>query len=111
MLETCQFSLFWATVHEEEDLITEVVGFKDSIRKFICHVMGISFQNIDRTTLADQLGGLTGAELDGWVSKYGWTSRGENIFIANQEENVKTKKITEKIAFESTVDIMSANSA
>ena len=45
---------------------------------------------------------FAGAELDGWVSKYGWTSRGENIFIANQEENVKTKKITEKIAFEST---------
>jgi len=111
MLETCQFSLFWATLSEEEDLVAEVSGFKDSIRKFICHVIGISFQSIDKSTLSEQMGGLTGAGLESWVTKYGWVSKGEDIFIANQEENVKTKKITEKIAFESIVDIMGSNAA
>lgn len=36
------------------------------------------------------------------MSKYGWKDVGNGlIFIGNQEENIKTKNITEKIDFES----------
>ncbi len=37
-----------------------------------------------------------------WVVKYGWreSANGE-IAVANQEDNIKTKNITEKISFES----------
>lgn len=41
------------------------------------------------------------AELNQWISKYGWTRQEDGqIFIANQEHIVKTKKINEKIAFD-----------
>ena len=37
-----------------------------------------------------------------WISKYGWSIQNDgNVFITNQEENIKTKNITEKITFES----------
>ena len=37
-----------------------------------------------------------------WVNKYGWSvSPDDTVYIANQEDNIKTKNITEKITFES----------
>ena len=37
-----------------------------------------------------------------WVNKYGWSvSQDDTVYIANQEDNIKTKNITEKITFES----------
>jgi len=43
----------------------------------------------------------TDADLKMWISKYGWEDKGDSVFITNQEELVKTKKITEKISFDS----------
>ncbi|XP_067944704.1 eukaryotic translation initiation factor 3 subunit K-like [Watersipora subatra] len=82
MLETCQFAFFWTSLEEESDLVETIVGFTDSIRKFVCHV---------------------------WISKYGWTENGSSVYIANQEDFVKTRKVTEKIDFDSIADIMVAN--
>lgn len=42
-----------------------------------------------------------------WIKKYGWKDQGEAILIAKQDENIKTKNITEKIAFENLSNIMS----
>ena len=43
------------------------------------------------------------------MKKYGWTDMGKGmIFIANQDENIKTKNITEKIDFDSVSPIMAA---
>ena len=37
-----------------------------------------------------------------WISKYGWKDHGTGeIYVSNQEDNIKTKNITEKITFES----------
>ena len=37
-----------------------------------------------------------------WINKYGWQLGNDgNVFITNQEENIKTKNITEKISFDS----------
>lgn len=37
-----------------------------------------------------------------WINKYGWKLQEDgNVFIVNQEENIKTKNITETITFES----------
>ena len=47
--------------------------------------------------------------LNHWVKKYGWKLEGKNvIFIANQDENIKTKNITEKIDFENVAGLMAA---
>lgn len=42
------------------ELCDRIVGFQDSIRKFVCHVVGITFQTIDRGLLAQLLGGVDG---------------------------------------------------
>ena len=42
-----------------------------------------------------------GDSLDQWISKYGWKQLPDStVFIANQDDIVKTKKITEKISFD-----------
>lgn len=41
-----------------------------------------------------------------WIKKYGWKDQGELILIALQEENIKTKNITEKIEFDNLGPIM-----
>jgi len=115
------------------ELCDRIVGFQDSIRKFVCHVVGITFQTIDRGLLAQLLGGVDGkiykvfifnilydykvykvslftdATLKHWVKKYGWKEETKTIiFVANQDENIKTKNITEKIDFENVAGLMAA---
>jgi translation initiation factor 3 subunit K len=53
---------------------------------------------------------FTDQTLKHWVKKYGWKEEDSGmIFIANQDENIKTKNITEKIDFESAAAIMAAS--
>lgn len=60
ILERCDFQHFWDRVLSMSELCDRIVGFQDSIRKFVCHVVGITFQTIDRTLLAQLLGGVDG---------------------------------------------------
>ncbi|XP_070577628.1 eukaryotic translation initiation factor 3 subunit K-like [Ptychodera flava] len=109
LLETCQFKKFWSEISHSE-IIVGVNGFKDSIRKYICHVMGITYQTIDQDLLAELLGDLSHEELKQWMTKYGWAvTQDGKAFIANQEENVKPKNITEKIDFDSVAGILAAS--
>lgn len=48
----------------------------------------------------------TDVTLKHWVKKYGWRDDGNLIFIANQDENIKTKNITEKIEFDHLAPLM-----
>uniref|UniRef100_T1IQP2 Eukaryotic translation initiation factor 3 subunit K n=1 Tax=Strigamia maritima TaxID=126957 RepID=T1IQP2_STRMM len=109
LLEVCRFKDFWTTIQESPDVITGISGFEDSIRKFICHVVGITYQTIEQTVLTELLGGVTEVVLKQWMTKYGWKElENSMIFVTNQEENIKTKNITEKIDFESVAGIMAA---
>ncbi|XP_028680557.2 eukaryotic translation initiation factor 3 subunit K [Erpetoichthys calabaricus] len=110
LLETCHFQAFWQNLEENRELIEGITGFEDSVRKFICHVVGITYQNIEKMLLAEMLGDLTDSQLRAWMSKYGWTeSDPGQIFIYNQEENIKPKNIVEKIDFESVSSIMATS--
>lgn len=61
------------------------------------------FDNLPVTTV------LLDATLKHWVKKYGWKEESKTmIFIANQDENIKTKNITEKIDFENVAGLMAA---
>lgn len=60
ILEQCDFQQFWSRVANMPDLYDKIVGFHDSIRKFVCHVVGITFQTIDKTLLAQLLGDVDG---------------------------------------------------
>nr|QBH73271.1 eukaryotic translation initiation factor 3 subunit K [Carausius morosus] len=109
ILERCDFQQFWDRVLSMSDLCSRITGFHDSIRKFVCHVVGITFQTVDKHLLAQLLGGVDEMTLHQWVNKYGWKEQENNmIFIANQDDNIKTKNITEKIDFESATTIMAA---
>jgi len=109
MLETCQFQLFWEHLMEISDLTLIINGFEDSIRKFICYVIGITYQVIKKTTLKELLGNLTEAQVNTWIAKNNWKDQGDGfVFVANQEDSIKTKNITEKITFEGIAAIMAS---
>nr|XP_045010469.1 eukaryotic translation initiation factor 3 subunit K isoform X1 [Jaculus jaculus] len=136
LLETCHFQAFWQALDENMDLLEGITGFEDSVRKFICHVVGITYQHIDRWLLAEMLGDLTGSlvlrnqstsaalpipphtlpmsptdsQLKVWMSKYGWSAdESGQIFICSQEESIKPKNIVEKIDFDSVSSIMASS--
>ncbi|KAL1509734.1 hypothetical protein ABEB36_004427 [Hypothenemus hampei] len=109
ILEQCDFQLFWTRIRTTPELTQKIVGFLDSIRKFVCHVVGITFQIIHRNHLAVLLGGIDDKTLQVWVKKYGWKfEENELVFIGNQDENIKTKNISEKIDFDSVGHIMAS---
>lgn len=60
ILEKCDFELFWSKIlsTEHTEHIASVTGFYDSIRKYVCHVIGITFQTIARDYLVRLLGGV-----------------------------------------------------
>ncbi|EDL24097.1 eukaryotic translation initiation factor 3, subunit 12, isoform CRA_b, partial [Mus musculus] len=110
LLETCHFQAFWQALDENMDLLEGITGFEDSVRKFICHVVGITYQHIDRWLLAEMLGDLTDNQLKVWMSKYGWSAdESGQVFICSQEESIKPKNIVEKIDFDSVSSIMASS--
>jgi len=60
LLENCNFKEFWYNVHSTPELYAKVNGFLDSVRKFVCHVIGITFQSIEKHNLMELLGGIDG---------------------------------------------------
>merc|ERR1712029_986579 len=111
LLEMCQFRTFWHEQPQYHNLTASIKDFNDSIRKYVCHVVSITYQHIEKSTMCLLLGGIDVNTLSGWVQKYGWKeTEGDHgyILVANQEETVKTKNITEKIEFDSVAGIMAA---
>ena len=108
LLETCQFKAFWDRVHTMSE-VRAVAGFEDSVRKYVCHVISITYQNIQEETLCELLGLVDENAVNQWIDKNGWKAgdRG-HVTISNQEEQIKTKKITEKIDLESVAGIMAS---
>lgn len=105
-LELCQFQRFWQEKSKDQTLISQITGFDDSIRKFVCHVVNITYQSIDKSVLKDLLGNVTDSELKSWTAKNGWKEEHGTIYVANQEDNIKTKNITEKITFDTVSVVM-----
>lgn len=108
ILEQCDFQQFWSRIYSQPELTQRITGFSDSIRKFVCHVVGITYQTVDVDYLTQLLGDVDNKTLQHWVKKYGWSIDGRMIFIANQDENIKTKNINEKIDFDNVATIMAA---
>lgn len=108
ILEQCDFEVFWDCVQGHQDLFLNINGFYDSIRKFVCHVVGITFQTIRKDYFAQLLGNVEDVTVRIWVKKYGWKEQDDLIYISNQDENIKTKNITEKIDFDNLAPLMAA---
>lgn len=107
-LELCQFKSFWSELASQEDLFKEVDGFKDSIRKFVCHIVGITYQNIRPGLLKDILGLSNDEnEYNNWLKKQDWKLNDDGyVTVANQEDKIKTINITEKIELEQVANIL-----
>jgi len=109
LLETCQFQVFWAQLLDASDLTMGVSGFEDSIRKFVCHVVGITYQVIRKSVLRELLGNISEAHANQWIIRYSWRDQGDGyVYVANQEDNIKPKNITEKITFDGVAAIMAS---
>lgn len=111
-LEMCQFKLFWKELESQELLYKEIEGFKDSIRNFVCHVLGITYQNI-RVDLLRSLLGLAKNEdktqFEDWLKKNDWKLGDDGyVNVANQEDKIKTINITEKIELEQVAYILAS---
>lgn len=109
-LELCQFKTFWAELTGHDSLYEEIKGFKESIRNFICHVVGITYQHIRSSLLQDLLGlGDNVKEFEDWIQKKDWKKVDKDyILVANQEDKIKTINITEKIELEQVANILAA---
>ena len=73
LLEMCQFKAFWKKVHIMSELVRCVAGFDDSIRKYVCHVISITYQNIQEETLCELLGLVDENVVNQWIGKNGWS--------------------------------------
>jgi len=135
MLETCDFINFWETLKSHHEVVLNVKGFVEQAQRFICYVVGITYQRCPKSFLmsilnvnslelpaiiaannwqevsttspaASGLGG-TGGVVNGGVSSSGIGAGDQQqmVFITNHEENIKTKNIKEKIDFASILVI------
>lgn len=107
-LELCQFKAFWSELADQESLFNVIVGFKESIRNFVCHVIGITYQNIRSSLLKDLLGLANDEEeFNNWLKKKEWKLNNDGyVTVANQEDKIKTINITEKIELEQVANIL-----
>lgn len=107
-LELSQFKKFWTELATQEDLFKDIVGFKESIRNFVCHIIGITYQNIRTSLLQDLLGFADNVdEFNVWLKKNDWKSNEDGyVTVANQEDKIKTINITEKIELEQVANIL-----
>lgn len=63
LLESSDFQTFWNKIYSMPALYEKINGFQDSIRKFVCHVVGITFQTIHKYLLSELLGNIDGMYL------------------------------------------------
>ena len=70
----------------------------------------LSFCYFSEEMLYELLGLVDENAVNQWINKNGWkvTETGY-VLISNQEENIKTKKITEKIDLEAVAGIMASS--
>ena len=60
LLEMCKFKQFWEEAAKSGELTSAVLGFEDSIRKYVAHVVNITYQTIEVPILKELLGSVDG---------------------------------------------------
>ena len=77
--------------------------------RYVCHVISTTYQRIPEERLCELLGLQDEDMMNQWIAKNGWSTKEANyVTITNQDESIKTKKITEKIDLESVAGIMAS---
>ena len=60
LLEMCKFKQFWEEASKSTEITSAVLGFDDAIRKYVSHVVNITYQTIEVSILKELLGILDG---------------------------------------------------
>ncbi|XP_063688321.1 eukaryotic translation initiation factor 3 subunit K-like [Bolinopsis microptera] len=106
LLETCQFPEFWNVIQEEK-IFTEMTGFTECARKFICHVVQLTYKNIEEDFLMQLLGPSVDKDLFlEIVAEEKWDHNGDSVFVGHKEEMVEQKEIIEKMPIEVVTPIL-----
>ena len=79
LLETCKFNEFWKLRRDDSVLNIDIPSFDDAMRKFICHVVGATFQSIDFEELRSYLGGVDPNVLKNMLNENGWKLSGSKV--------------------------------
>ncbi|TKR69117.1 hypothetical protein L596_021313 [Steinernema carpocapsae] len=87
-------------------LVRSIPGFEDSVRTYVCRVVNITFQNIDKDLLARLLGNPPDEMVNKYAKEFKWTSQGETYFVQNHEESVKSNYIDEKLTLNDVKSIL-----
>ncbi|KAJ9518387.1 hypothetical protein QJQ45_010286 [Haematococcus lacustris] len=127
-LETTRFTDFWALAANSKEVISLVPGFESAVRRYILHVLGLSFQRVSRRVLGEALQ-LQGAELDSLVSgqlcsepcavsqlaqissqvaSAGWQAAGDIVTLPRNDSNsqVVVKRAQEAIRFDQVAPVL-----
>lgn len=124
-LESCLFEDVWEYLAQEPDILkgtvrtygreneeqytdVKIEGFESRIRQFAAHVIQCTYQVVKTDVVTKMLGGLTGSLLRTFCESHGWKLQGDEIYVAPQEDIVKSKNIVESIRFDNLVPIMVA---
>merc|ERR1712243_466536 len=112
LLETCEFQCFWQELDKYPELIEGITGFRESIKNFIASVLKVTYQNISRSLLKEVLNDDTieDLEITPFCAEHGWIMDEDTIYISNQEGNIKSKNISERITFDNVALIIKNNS-
>lgn len=121
-LESCLFEDVWEFLAQNPHILegevktgadgeyekVEIVGFEDRVRDFIAHVISCTYQVVESSVISKMLS-LSGANLNKFCESKWWkVAEGGKVFVAPQEEVVKSKNIVESIRFDSLAPIMVA---
>ena len=60
----CNFTAFWHLIKSNPEFISAIKGFNESIRKFVCHVINITYNTIEMDVLRSLLGDVQGSNLN-----------------------------------------------
>jgi len=111
LLETCEFQMFWQELDRYPELIEGITGFRECIKMFIASVLKVTYQHISRIELKETLNDDTieDLEITAFCEHHGWIMDEDTIFISNQEDNIKSKSISERITFDNVAPIIKNN--
>merc|ERR1711864_30225 len=70
------------------DLLRSVPGFEDSIRRFVCHVICITYQTIEETVLGELLGLVQENAVSYWLEQYGWKVGADGVVTVSSQEEI-----------------------
>ncbi|CAH8432486.1 unnamed protein product [Heterobilharzia americana] len=113
LLETCRFTEFWIKLKENPKMTASLSGFRESIYKFIMHIVSKTYQRIPKTMLMSFLDISSEKDFKQLIKQYGWTEITSNdnvqlILVNNHEENIKSIKIREQVNFDSITSMSGA---